>query len=292
MQTKGIVLAGGSGTRLYPMTSIISKQLLPVYDKPMIYYPISTLMLSGIREILIISTPHDTPHFQKLLSDGSQWGIKIDYAIQKEPKGIAEAFIYGADFIGNSQVCLILGDNLIYGKLDFLRNGIRNNRGGTIFAYKVNNPQDYGVVTISEDGAILSIEEKPKNPSSNYAIPGIYIFDSSVVEKAKKLKPSPRGELEITDIQKLYLAEKKLDVIIMGRGIAWLDTGTPESLIEAGIFIHAIEKRQGRKIACLEEIAFERGFITKDTLMKNYFSLPHCEYKNYLMRLIKEIENG
>lgn len=292
MQTKGIVLAGGSGTRLYPMTSIISKQLLPVYDKPMIYYPISTLMLSGIREILIISTPHDTPHFQKLLSDGSQWGIKIDYAIQKEPKGIAEAFIYGADFIGNSQVCLILGDNLIYGKLDFLRNGIRNNRGGTIFAYKVNNPQDYGVVTISEDGAILSIEEKPKNPSSNYAIPGIYIFDSSVVEKAKKLKPSPRGELEITDIQKLYLAEKKLDVIIMGRGIAWLDTGTPESLIEAGIFIHAIEKRQGRKIACLEEIAFERGFITKDTLMKNYFSLPHCEYKNYLMRLIKEIENS
>lgn len=292
MQTKGIVLAGGSGTRLYPMTSIISKQLLPVYDKPMIYYPISTLMLSGIREILIISTPHDTPHFQKLLSDGSQWGIKIDYAIQKEPKGIAEAFIYGADFIGNSQVCLILGDNLIYGKLDFLRNGLSHNRGGTIFAYKVNNPQDYGVVTISEDGSILSIEEKPKNPSSNYAIPGIYIFDSSVVEKAKELKPSPRGELEITDIQKLYLAEKKLDVIIMGRGIAWLDTGTPESLIEAGIFIHAIEKRQGRKIACLEEIAFERGLITKDILMKNYMSLPKCEYKNYLMRLIKEIENG
>ncbi len=290
MLTKGIILAGGTGTRLYPITSIISKQLLPIYDKPMIYYPIATLMLSGISNILIISTPQDIPQFKKLLGDGSKWGINFDYVIQKEPKGIAEAFIYGADFIGENQVCLILGDNLFYGKLDFLRNAISANRGATIFAYKVNNPQDYGVVTLAEDGSILSIEEKPLNPSSQFAIPGVYIFDSSVVEKARHLKPSARGELEITDIQKLYLDEKKLDVVIMGRGIAWLDTGTPESLIEAGTFIHAIEKRQGRKIACLEEIAFERGLISFEQLYQNYNSLPRCEYKNYLLRLINEIE--
>ncbi len=291
MHTKGIILAGGIGTRLYPMTAIISKQLLPLYDKPMIYYPIATLMLTEIRDILIISTPLDIPIFQKLLGDGSQWGINLSYTIQHQPKGIAEAFIYGAEFIADSQVCLMLGDNLIYGKLDFLRTGIKNNRGGTIFAYKVNNPQDYGVVTIAQDGSIVSIEEKPMNPISNYAIPGIYIFDSTVVEKAKSLKPSERGELEITDIQKLYLAENKLDVNIMGRGIAWLDTGTPESLVEAGIFIHSIEKRQGRKIACLEEIAFERGYISKETFIKNFDSIPNCEYKNYLIRLLEEQEN-
>lgn len=285
-KTKGIILAGGSGTRLYPMTSVSSKQLQAVYDKPMIYYPLSTLMLAGIREILVISTPNDTPQYKKLLKDGSQWGISISYAVQERPGGIAEAFIYGADFIGNDQVCLILGDNIFYGKLEFLRKGLRENVGGTIFGYSVNNPTDYGVVELSAEGQILSIEEKPANPRSNLAIPGVYIFNNEVRGKVKALKPSGRGELEITDLQKLYLEEGNLNLIQMGRGIAWLDTGTPESLIEAGIFIYTIEKRQGRKIACLEEIAIELNYISREDYMTTINTIPNSSYKSYCLKLL------
>ena len=247
--TKGIVLAGGSGSRLYPLSTICSKQLQPIYDKPLIYYPLATLMLGGIRDILLITTPHDMPLFQKLLGDGSQWGISLKYAIQTAPRGLAEAFIIGEEFINNNQVCLILGDNVFYGKLDFLRNALEKNIGGTIFGYQVTDPERYGVVEFGENGEVLSIEEKPKLPKSQYAIPGLYVFSSDVVNIAKNVQPSPRGELEITDIHNAYLQQNTLQVEIMGRGIAWLDTGTPESLLEAGTFIHAIEKRQGMKIA-------------------------------------------
>lgn len=290
MKTKGIILAGGSGTRLYPLTAVASKQLQVIYDKPMIYYPLAILMLSGIRNILLISTPLDTPNFEKLLGDGSQWGINISYKVQTHPKGIAEAFIYGADFIANEQVCLILGDNLFYGKLDFLRNAIAKNQGGTIFGYRVNDPNQYGVVEFNQEFDILSIEEKPKKPKSNYAIPGIYIFDSNVVSIANNIKPSPRGELEITEVQKAYLNSGKLRLELIGRGIAWLDTGTPESLLEAGNFIHSIEKRQGRKIACLEEIALYQKFISFEKYNKTVNELPNCSYRDYCLDILDDLK--
>jgi len=286
--TKGIILAGGSGSRLYPMTAIFSKQLQVIYDKPMIYYPLATLMLADIKDILIISTPEDTPNYQKLLKNGSQWGINLTYKIQKKPRGIAEAFIIGKEFIDKQQVCLILGDNIFYGKLDFLRNAIKQNTGGTIFGYHVNNPKDYGVVEFDAKWNVISIEEKPENPKSNYAIPGLYIFNSEVTAIAKKIKPSKRGELEITDIQKEYLKKNQLKVEIIGRGVAWLDTGTPENLIEAGSFIHAIEKRQGYKVACLEEIALNKNFITKKQYIKIVNQLPNCSYKNYCLNILKQ----
>ncbi len=286
--TKGIILAGGSGTRLYPLTAVASKQLQVVYDKPMIYYPIALLMLSGIKEILIITTPYDMPNFKKLLKDGSQWGIKLEYKIQEEPKGIAQAFIIGKDFIENHQVCLILGDNLFYGKLDFLRNGIANNNGGTIFGYPVNNPKDYGVVEFDSKGNVISIEEKPESPKSNYAIPGAYIFDENACEIAQKIKPGKRGELEITDMQREYLKMNKLNVVTIGRGIAWLDTGTPETMLEASTFIHSIEKRQGRKIACLEEIALNMGYLNENEYQNTLNNLPNCLYKDYCNMVLNE----
>ncbi|MFC2131223.1 glucose-1-phosphate thymidylyltransferase RfbA [Bacteroidota bacterium] len=288
MKTRGIILAGGSGTRLYPMTAVFSKQLQVIYDKPMIYYPLAILMLTGIKEILIISTPNDTPYFKQLLGDGSDWGIELSYIVQAKPGGIAEAFIYGADFIGNDQVCLILGDNIFYGKLDFLRNALKNNPGGTIFGYAVNNPETYGVVEFDKSGNVLSIEEKPENPKSKFAIPGLYVFDNDVVEISKKIKPSARGELEITDVQKEYLGRGNLKVEIIGRGIAWLDTGTPESLIEAGTFIYAIEKRQGKKIACPEEIALQQGFISLEQCTENVNKLPDCSYRDYCLKMIED----
>ena len=284
--TKGIVLAGGSGSRLYPLSTICSKQLQPIYDKPLIYYPLATLMLGGIRDILLITTPHDMPLFQKLLGDGSQWGISLKYAIQTAPRGLAEAFIIGEEFINNNQVCLILGDNVFYGKLDFLRNALEYNIGGTIFGYQVTDPERYGVVEFGDNGKVLSIEEKPKQPKSHYAIPGLYVFSSDVVNIAKNVKPSPRGELEITDIHNAYLQQNTLQVEIMGRGIAWLDTGTPESLLEAGTFIHAIEKRQGMKIACLEEIAYLMKYINEEELMRHIISLPNSSYRQYCEKIM------
>lgn len=288
MKTKGIILAGGSGTRLYPMTRLFSKQLQVVYDKPMIYYPLAILMLSGIRDILLISTPEDTPNYEKLLGNGNQLGINISYKVQEKPAGIAQAFIIGEPFIANDQVCLILGDNLFYGKLDFLRNAINNNTGATVFGYKVNNPSDYGVVEFGKDFKVLSIEEKPAKPKSKYAIPGLYVFDSDCIEISKNLKPSPRGELEITDVQIEYLKQNRLKVELIGRGIAWLDTGTPETLLEAGIFIGAIEKRQGRKIACLEEIALSQGFISIDEYKNAIDNLPKCSYKQYCINILDD----
>jgi len=286
--TKGIVLAGGSGTRLYPMTAVLSKQLQPVYDKPMIYYPLATLMLAGIRSVLIISTPHDVPALERLLGDGSQWGIQLEYVVQPKPRGIAEAFTIGADFIGQDQVCLILGDNLFYGKLDFLRRALTSNEGATIFAYRVHDPERYGVVEFGPDGRVLSIEEKPRSPRSSYAIPGLYVFSPDVVEFARTLRPSARGELEITDVQRLYLEQNRLRAELIGRGVAWLDTGTPEALLEASQFIHAIEKRQGLKIACLEEIALSEGFITREALLKYLERLPNCSYRDYCLRIADE----
>ena len=287
-KTKAIILAGGSGSRLYPLTSIMSKQLQPVYDKPMIYYPLATLMLAGIQDILIITTPHDAPHFHQLLGDGTKWGITISYAEQSAPRGIAEAFIYGKEFIGTDQVCLILGDNLFYGKLDFLRQAIAHNQGATIFGYPVQDPERYGVVEFNADGSVISIEEKPSKPKSQYAIPGLYVFDNEVISIAEQLQPSPRGELEITDVQKIYLQKKRLKVEKMGRGIAWLDTGTPESLLEAGEFIHAIEKRQNLKIACLEEIALRMNFIDIEAYQSLLETLPNSSYREYCKRVLQE----
>ncbi len=289
MNTKGIVLAGGSGTRLFPMTAVFSKQLQVVYDKPMIYYPISTLMQAGIRDILIISTPKDTPNFAKLLGDGSAWGLNLQYIVQDRPGGIAESFIYGHDFIGNDQVCLILGDNLFYGPMGFFQQAVKSNNGATVFGYRVNNPSAYGVVEFDSTGKVKSIEEKPEIPKSKYAIPGLYVFNNNVKDKVKILQPSKRGELEITDLQKLYQAEGKLNVEIMERGIAWLDTGTPESLMEASTFIHAIEKRQGKKIACLEEVALEMDFITQSEYQSQVESLPNCSYKDYCLEVLKTL---
>ena len=279
MITKGIILAGGRGTRLYPMTSVVNKQLLSIYDKPMIYYPLATLMLSGIRDILIISTPEDIPNFKKVLGDGSRWGLEISYAVQEEPKGIAQAFVIGKDFIGQDQVCLVLGDNLFHGKLDFLREAIKYNEGGTIFGYKVNDPERYGIVEFDTSGKVISIEEKPKEPKSKYAIPGLYVFNSDVVHIASNVEPSERGELEITSVQNEYLKQNKLNAKVIGRGITWLDTGTPESLLEASQFISVIEKRQDFKVACLEEIALEMGFITMAEFEEVISKLPKSDYK-------------
>lgn len=290
MGTKGIILAGGKGTRLYPMTHAVSKQLQPIYDKPMIYYPLAILMLGGIRDVLIISTPEDTPNFAKLLGDGSRIGMNFEYIIQPEPKGLPEAFILGKNFIGGDQSALILGDNLFYGKLNFFRQGLLNNVGGTIFAYRVDNPSGYGVVEFDDNNNVLSIEEKPKAPKSNYAIPGLYIFDNRVCDIASSLKPSARGELEITDIHKAYLELKQLRVEVIGRGIAWLDTGTPEALIDASNFIRAIEQRQGTKIACIEEIALTQGFIDKEEYLRTVHSLPECYYKDYCLKIFNEFE--
>ena len=286
-ETKGNISAGGMGTGLYPLTTLFSKQLQAVYDKPMIYYPLSTLMLSGIRDVLITSTPRDTPYFQTLLGDGSKWGISLSYKVQKEPRGIAQLFLIGRDFIKDYQVCLILGDNLFYGYLDFLRDGIANNGGGTVFGYQVKNPELYGVVVFDEDKNVIDIEEKPDYPKSNYAVPGLYIYDNTLVEKAEKIPPSARGELEITDINKAYLNERRLRVEIIGRGIAWLDMGTPENLLEAGEFIRTVEARQGLKIGCLEEVAYLRGYIDDKRLSRIITDTPKGPYREYLEKVLQ-----
>jgi glucose-1-phosphate thymidylyltransferase len=291
MKTKGIILAGGLGTRLYPSTAVVNKQLQSIYDKPMIYYPISTLMLAGIRDILIITTPMDLNNFERVIGNGVQWGLNISYEIQFEPKGISDAFILGERFIGDDQVCLILGDNLFHGKLDFLRNAIKTNVGGTIFGYEVNDPERYGVVEFDHEGNVLSIEEKPHTPKSNYAIPGLYIFDSDVVSIAKNVKPSARGELEITDVHNEYRRLGKLKVSKMGRGLTWLDTGTPESMLEASQFIHIVETRQSLKVACLEEIALEQKFITPREMETLLTEMPKSPYKNYCQKVLDEYHN-
>ena len=287
---KGIILAGGSGTRLYPITKGISKQLIPVYDKPMIYYPLSTLMLAGIKDILIISTPEYTPLFKQLLGDGSEWGISLTYKVQEKPNGLAEAFILGADFIGDDSVCLILGDNIYYGSglSKLVQEAAEKTDGATVFGYHVNDPERFGVVDFDSNMKALSIEEKPENPKSNYAVTGLYFYDNTVVEKAKNLKPSDRGELEITDINKLYLDEGKLDVKLMGRGYAWLDTGTHDSMMEAASFIATIQKRQNLKVACLEEIAYRMGYISKKKLVELAQPMKKNDYGQYLLRLAKE----
>ena len=287
---KGIILAGGSGTRLYPITKGISKQLIPIYDKPMIYYPLSTLMLAGITDILVISTPEYTPLFEQLLGDGSEWGISLTYKVQEKPNGLAEAFILGADFIGNDSVCLILGDNIYYGSglSKLVQEAAQKTNGATVFGYHVNDPERFGVVDFDSNMKALSIEEKPENPKSNYAVTGLYFYDNTVVEKAKNLKPSDRGELEITDINKLYLDEGKLDVKLMGRGYAWLDTGTHDSMMEAASFIATIQKRQNLKVACLEEIAYRMGYISKEKLVELAQPMKKNDYGQYLLRLAKE----
>lgn len=289
---KGIILAGGSGTRLYPLTKTTSKQLLPVYDKPMIYYPLSTLMLFGIKDILIISTPHDTPNIKKLFGNGKRLGLKIKYVVQKEPKGIAEAFTLGADFIGKDDVCLILGDNIFYMGEQFhsFKEQVEQNKGkcATVFAYHVSDPQRFGIVEFDENYNAISIEEKPENPKSNYASVGLYFYPNDVVQKARALTPSARGELEITDLNNLYLKEGRLAVVPMKRGNAWLDAGTPESLMESGAFVQIIEKRQGLKIACIEEIAYRRGFINDQKMRLLIDELKDGTYKTYLEKVYQE----
>ncbi len=285
---KGIILAGGSGTRLYPITKVVSKQLLPVYDKPMIYYPLSVLMLAGIREILIISTPHDLPQFQELLGDGSQWGLRFSYVVQPRPEGLAQAFILGRDFIGQDNVCMILGDNLFYGHglpEKLLRAAERGN-GATVFGYQVTDPERYGVISFNKEGQVTDIVEKPAHPKSNYAVTGLYFYDSRVADIAEKIRPSARGELEITDINRVYMGLGELQVEKLGRGIAWLDTGTHESLMESSQFIEIIEKRQGLKVACVEEIAYSMGYIDRDQLEKLAKPLLKSGYGRYLMGLL------
>lgn len=291
MSRKGLILAGGAGTRLHPVTRSISKQLLPVYDKPMIYYPLSTLMLAGIREILVISTPRDLPHFRDLLEDGSQWGVTLSYAEQTRPEGLAQAFLIGKGFIGDATSCLILGDNIFYGRglVGSLQNAARRQKGATVFGYQVKDPERYGVIELDGKGRAVSIEEKPAAPRSKYALTGLYFYDRDVVDIAESLEPSARGELEITDVNKAYLEKERLDVEILGRGMAWLDTGTHESLLQAASFVQTIEQRQGLKIACLEEIAFRSGWIS-DARMVDLASRYHNGYGQYLRDLVQAEE--
>lgn len=285
---KGIILAGGSGTRLHPLTLAMSKQMMPVYDKPMIYYPLSILMLAGINEVLIISTPHDLPNFEKLLGDGSALGCKFSYAVQEKPNGLAQAFVIGADFIGTDKVALVLGDNIFYGDgMSKLLQSSADPEGGVVFAYRVSDPERYGVVEFDEDNVAISIEEKPTQPKSDYAVPGLYFYDNSVVEIAKNIDPSPRGEYEITDVNKVYLEQGKLKVGVLSRGTAWLDTGTFVSLMQAGQFVQVIEERQGLKIGCIEEVAYRMGFIDKEQLKVLAGPLVKSGYGEYLLKIIK-----